>query len=300
MEGEDPEIRPLDSAGKPGGLVILKALPTVVIPDLHARTAYLPALLEWVPPGFSLSIKNALEEGRVQVVCLGDGFHSEARGWKRWTAALREYSGGYQKHRAIDAEMNESLGLMEQVMELKTLFPGHFHFLKGNHENVANEFSRENRPFRKFVSEGAMVADWFEKFMDRKVFQDYYRFEKLLPAFALGNRFCAVHAEPRRHHPRGSLIEATQRREVIFDLTWTANDEAEEGSVVSYLEEYFPGDSKALMFGGHRPVRGRFNRRAAGRYIQIHNPDLPIALVVCDMENFSPDRDIHLVPSRKT
>lgn len=300
LEGEDPEIRPPDAMGNPGGLILLKPIPTIIIPDLHARTAYFPALLEWIPPKFSLPVKNLLEAGQLQVVCLGDGFHSESRRWERWTAAFNEYSGSYRKHKAMDGEMNDSLGLMEQVMELKTCFPGHFHFLKGNHENVANEFSAENRPFCKFVSEGAMVADWFNKFMSRRIFQDYYRFEKSLPAFAVGDRFCAAHAEPRRHHPREDLIEASLNRKIIYDLTWTANDEAEAGSVAAYLEEYFPGDSRALMFGGHRPVRGHFNRRAEGRFIQIHNPDLFIAAIVCGMENFSPETNIHVVPTGKT
>lgn len=40
------------------------------------------------------------------------------------------------------------------IMVLKTGFPAHFHFLKGNHENIKNDLGGGNSPFRKLVSEG--------------------------------------------------------------------------------------------------------------------------------------------------
>ena len=35
---EDPQIRPYDSTGLPGGIVYLKKdIPTIIVPDIHAR-----------------------------------------------------------------------------------------------------------------------------------------------------------------------------------------------------------------------------------------------------------------------
>lgn len=99
-----------------------------------------------------------LSSGKLQVVCVGDGFHSESRAILRWKKALGEYTMDFIEHRAIDEEMSESLGVIIMVMKLKTAFPYFFHFLKGNHENIANENSADNRSFRKFVYEGAMVT----------------------------------------------------------------------------------------------------------------------------------------------
>ena len=84
-------------------------------------------------------VLDRLAEGSIQVVCVGDGFHAEGRALRRWQSALEEFKHGYRRHEAMDAEMRESLGLMEMVMELKAEFPEGFHFLKGNHENITNE-----------------------------------------------------------------------------------------------------------------------------------------------------------------
>lgn len=293
---ELPEIRTCGSDGKPGGLIFLKPIPVIIVPDLHGRIEYLRALLSWIAPDSGNTVYQELSMGRLQVVCVGDGFHSESRGFLRWKDALKEFTGEYRKHRAIDEEMKENLGVMMVIMELKAAFPEYFHFLKGNHENILNEESLDNRPFRKFVYEGAMVKLWFEKFINYKTLRKYYQFEKLLPVFAVGNRFCVSHAEPRKYYERDKLIEAMVNRKIIFDLTWTANDESESGSVIKYLEEYFPGDNKSLMFGGHRPVKDKFKARANGRYLQIHNPDEFIAVYIKKMSEFSTDRNILILP----
>jgi len=296
---ELPKIRPQGSNGKPGGLIVLKPLPTIIVPDLHGRIDYLKTLLSWRPPGSVYNVYQELSMGSLQVICVGDGFHSESRGFLRWKDALKEFTGEYRKHKAIDEEMKESLGVMMIVMELKAAFPEYFHFLKGNHENVLNEESLENRPFRKFVFEGAMVKLWFEKFINNITFKKYYQFEKLLPVFAVGDRFCVSHAEPRMYYSRDKLVEAMIHREIIFDFTWTANDEAETSSVLKYLEEYFPGDSMSLMFGGHRPVKEKYLTRANGRYLQIHNPDEFIAVYIQNMSEFSKERNILILPKRE-
>ncbi len=298
LNTENPDLRPWDSDHVPGGLLLLSSLPTIIVPDLHARIGYLRSLLNWRPPGGKNTVYQGLAMGELQVICVGDGFHSEAMGIRRWRTALEEFTYGFRRHKAMDEEMVKSLGVMMMVMELKAAFPRYFHFLKGNHENVANEDSADNRPFGKFVYEGAMVTAWFHKFMGEETFRKYYEFEKRLPVFAVGNRFCMTHAEPRKHYTQKELIEAMIHREIVYDLTWTANGEAEENSVSGYLEEYFPSDPHARMFGGHRPVRDHFEVRASGRYLQIHNPDRYIAVYIRDMSDFSPERNILILPGK--
>ncbi len=298
LKNESPSIRPPGSNGEPGGLLLLKFQTTIIVPDLHARTGFLESLLSWKPPFSTLPVFEALEKGRIQIVCVGDGFHSETRAVKRWRTAFEEYRGGFRKHKAMDDEMRESLGVMMMVMELKASFPDSFHFLKGNHENVANENSEDNRSFGKFVYEGAMVASWFHRFIPEDIFRNYYEFEKRLPGFAVGNGFCVTHAEPRRYHSRQELIDALIKREILYDLTWTPNGGAEEGSVAAYLEDYFPLNSAARMFGGHRTVPGRYRTRAEGKFIQIHNPDRYNVVFITDMEKFSPDKNIIILPRK--
>ncbi len=296
LSSESPLVRPPDRNGNPGGLLLLPALPAIIVPDLHARIGYLTSLLQWTPPGMRQNVLRGLAEGKLQVVCVGDGFHAEARAVKRWQNAFEEFSGGFQTHSAMDEEMRESLGVMLIVMELKAAFPDFFHFLKGNHENIANENLDENRAFGKFVYEGAMVTSWFKKFISGKVFRKYYRFEKMLPGFAAGDRFCVTHAEPRRYHSRMELTDALIDREILYDLTWTRNGDAEDGSVQRYLKEFFPRSPEARMFGGHRPVTGHFNLRADGKYIQIHNPEIYNTVFIRNMTVFSLQRSFYTLP----
>ncbi len=295
LDDESPLIRPRDSSGTPGGLVLLNPnITTILVPDLHARTGYFTSLINMDLDG--RSVLQGLIEGSLQVLCVGDGFHSEARGAGRWRRAWKEYKGGFHRHEAMDEEMREGLSLMAMVMILKTTFPGGFHFLKGNHENVANVEGEGNRPFGKYAWEGQMVRDWFLDFPGEDMLNRWADFENALPLLAVGHRFLVSHAEPRKFYPRDRLIEYRGDDELIFDFIWTGNGEAEEGSVNLMLEHYLGADDEnTLYFGGHRPVRNLYNLRAGNRYVQIHNPERYIVAVLQSGRDPDPERDIRTI-----
>lgn len=295
LADEDPVIRPRDAHGRPGGLILLPSdRTTIVVPDLHARTGYLTALMDMMLSG--QSVLDALLAGSAQIVCVGDGFHSEARAANRWYRALDEFKGHYHRHEAMDEEMRESLSLMAMVMVLKTAAPDRFHFLKGNHENAANTNINGNRAFWKFVMEGEMVRDWFLKFLGEEMLSRWVEFESSLPLLVVGDRFMISHAEPRRPYSREEMIEYRGNDQLIFDFTWTGNGEAEEGAVETMLTMYLGGGSEgALYFGGHRPVSGLYGLRSNGRYVQIHNPELYVAAILESGRNPLPQRDIRQI-----
>ncbi|MBN1698400.1 MAG: metallophosphoesterase [Spirochaetales bacterium] len=278
LESEDPRTRPRDTKGLPGGIVYLgHDRRTIIVPDLHTRLGFLNTVLT-SGDGLALSL---LAEGRLQVVCLGDGLHNE-QNIQRWLLAYNEYEHGFRDHRFMDEEMAEGLGLMEAVMELKCTFPDGFHFLKGNHENIANETGNGNYSFYKYAEEGAMVTAYVKKVMGKEFFNAYYRFEKNLPLFAAGRNFLTSHAEPARFFSEDEIIEYRRNQEAVYGLTWTPNNKAKAGSVETMLDHYIAEENReeAYYFGGHRPVRGLFGKRAHGRYIQIHNPDRYVVAVI--------------------
>ncbi|HKL86275.1 MAG TPA: hypothetical protein VJ861_08095, partial [Treponemataceae bacterium] len=207
LEHEPHFVRPPDSSGLPGGLLYLKPdIPTLVLPDLHARTDFFMETMNHTLESGQRVIDSMLS-GDSQVLCLGDGFHSEKRGKLRWQDAFKEYTHGYVKKKAMDAEMNESLSLMEMVMECKRAARDNFHFLKGNHENVLNEKGNGNHPFGKFALEGEMVKLYIRMFYGEEFLQTYALFEKSLPLFAVGGTFLASHAEPFEAYTEEDLIE---------------------------------------------------------------------------------------------
>ena len=292
LNHEDPSFRPRDHQGRPGGLLLLNPhLYTIVVPDLHARTGFLDALLDWSWEGATLL--EGLARNKVQVLCVGDGFHSEARGAERWKLAWEECLGGFAIHDHMDAEMRESLGLMSMVMILKAAFPQNFHFLKGNHENIQNRDSGGDKPFGKYACEGLMVREWFLRFYGEELLHDWGEFEQSLPLLGVGERFLVSHAEPRNFHSRDEVIEYRDDANLVYDFTWTGNGEAEDGSVEAMLHHYLGTDSaKGLYFGGHRPIAGRFGLRAEGRYVQIHNPDQRIIAVLAPGADPDPQNDV--------
>lgn len=299
LSREPARIRPHDDSDRPGGVVELhKDIPTILIPDLHARMDFMLAVLFYMD-NTGLTVLERLANRMLQIVCVGDGFHSEGRAAKRWAVALEEYGGGFADHGAMDEEMAESLGLMEMVMELKTAFPGVFHFLKGNHENVANELGEGNFPFRKFAKEGPMVKQYLEQFFGPSFVDTFALYEKNLPLLAVGRNFLVTHAEPKTYYPRERVIAYRGDGELVQGLTWTDNDAAEEGSVARMLEAYLGEQAaRAFHFAGHRPVKGRYATRAGGRFVQIHNPAKFIIAWLPHEGNIVLERDIRELPRK--
>jgi hypothetical protein len=291
---EADAIRPADPEGRPGGLVLLdRGLPTIVVPDLHARMDFFLSVLAYEAEK-GRRVIDLLGESRIQIVCVGDGVHSEGRGARRWRTALEEFQEEYSVHESMDQEMRESLGVMGMVMEVKRSFPGQFHFLKGNHENITNEMGGGNLPFRKFALEGIMTLDYMERFYGEEMVKAYALFEKELPLLAAGRGFLISHAEPGTFYDRESLISYRRHPDVVSGLTWTDNDEAEGGSVQHMLAHYLgeADGSRGYYFTGHRPVSGTYRLRAGGRLVQIHDPERFMIAHLPASSEIEPGRDV--------
>ncbi|MBP5158218.1 MAG: hypothetical protein ILP18_10155 [Treponema sp.] len=347
LRNEAPSYRPLARNGEVGGLLDFtkKRLPVVVVPDLHARPEFLERLLSWK----NGELLNALNEGRCIAVCVGDGVHSERYGdvvraermndpdeewkddydrWKESYDAWFEWKSGSlntedwvkgERGDSMREEMRLCLATVMAVMELKIAFPEHFHFLKGNHENILNMEGEGDHAFRKFAMEGEMVKDFMQELYDDedngdednvnavlKLMRDY---ETSLPIVAAFDHFCVSHAEPervfRRDEPeqpargfgRDEIInyhDEALRDDVVLAFTWTPNEVAEEGSVASIFAELTGGQpEKALWFGGHRPVEGKYALWQDGQYVQIHNPNEMNVAYVSARRPFDVTKDIH-------
>lgn len=296
LDGENESLRPRDTRDRPGGVVkLMPRVPTILIPDLHARTDFLYSVFAATIDGVD-TVAEQLSRGELQMVCVGDAFHSERRGASRWQAAFLEFQEGWKKHKQMDGEMRDSLGVMEMVMLAKLAFPLHFHFLKGNHENISNESGQGNHGFRKYAYEGPMVADYVTRFLGQEFLNSYYKYEKSLPLLCIGNGFLVSHAEPATFYEESRVINHREDPEVIEGLTWTDNDAAEEGSVERMLSEYLGSSTDTVYFGGHRPVGSLYKLRAKNKFVQFHNPERFILVRIQDGQSFDVDRDVIEIP----
>ncbi len=296
--------RPSARDGSAGGLLDFCAgssglqnnIPVIIVPDLHARPDFLINLICCKIKG--QFVLDALNEGNLIVVCVGDGVHSESpdADQMRWMSSFDSWKNRQFDNPSMRQEMHLTLATMMTVMELKCAFPKYFHFLKGNHENVLNYEGLGDHSFRKYAMEGEMVKDFVSDYYNDAVLHLIHCFEYLLPIVAVFDKFCISHAEPCSFYSRDDIInyhDETIQNDVVLNFTWTGNDEATEGSVEE-LYSHLTGSNgqKALWFGGHRPIDGKYLFRQNGHYIQIHNPmEMNVVYVRPDID-FNPSTDI--------
>jgi hypothetical protein len=296
LENEQSDIRPGDSESRPGGLILLKQdLPTVVVPDLHGRSDFLPALMHYQHK--EEKIFDLLKEGRIQIVCVGDGMHSEKRGRARWKIALEEYKKGFADCPAMAEEMTENFHTMAMVMKLKAAFPTLFHFLKGNHENIMDEKINGNHPFAKLAAEGPMTRLYVEKFYGTDFLEKFDRFEKDLPLMVRGRFFIIAHARPKAHYQINEIINYRNHPEVVEGLTWTREANAGKGIIPIMLDEIIGNElEQRFWICGHTAIDDLYNHRMEEHLLEIHNPGLRTIVVLDPNQWFDPDEQIHTLP----
>ena len=279
--GRSFEYRPAASDGKCGSLLDFHEdeLPVVVIPDFHARPYFLLNILEYPiftdsDEGGAATVFEAVAQGRLRLLSVGDILHTERGTRERWGAAYVEFLKEIYTGPAISAEMQEGLCLLCALLVLKTNFPSYVHILKGNHENILNETGGGDFAFKKFVDEGEMCRCFIQEYYGDDILYLMNCVEKGLPLFYFGKQCSVSHAEPMRSFSRDELIDAKQDEDVVRGLIWTNNGEAEEKSARVTVQNLF--DARVpkgyLYLGGHRPVQGNYKILQDGFYIQIHNP----------------------------
>jgi len=193
---------------RPGLVRLRPDLTTLVIPDLHARRDFLDAVLATPDPQSGQSYGHLLAAGRVQVLCLGDVMHSERRGelWRRGMtdAELRE-------------ELGESLGTLKRLAELKLAHPEHFHFLRGNHDDLGpvdgppGDLPLQITRTRAFVSAS----------LGEPLRAELARLFTALPIAAVGKGFVASHADPMFPVSRAEVEARSDRAAVALTRTRT-------------------------------------------------------------------------------
>ncbi len=225
----------------------------------------------------------------------------------------------------MDEEMSLALGAMLFVMELKIAYPENFHFLKGNHDNIADRTDHGDRHFYKYASESAMGASWFLKTYGPDFLESWREFELSLPILAfrpdlknsgsvptktetsasrrpsqtafvtpsLASALIASHAEPAFPLSRDDIIECRDRADAVYALTWTDNDASIHDSVSGTMKNLgiaIPDNSH--WFTGHRSISERVHFRAGGLLAQIHNAHENQFVYIEQGNPFDSDRDI--------
>lgn len=308
----------VDVLSEQGTLPRLPDLPTIIIPDLHARRTMLLDILSAQVGEHSSTggqVFELLQRGRINVVCVGDIVHSEERSnWVinldgEWTAEL------------LDREMVRSLGAGAMVMYLKLQFPEHFHCLRGNHDDITGEMGQ----FRKFVGirrdeqdkvvlvdghlvltadkgESEIVRDWVlaregwgQAFVDA-----WAQFERSLPLLARGSYFVVSHTLPLIPLSEAALHDPNRPREITLELTTSRG--VNSAAIAGTLDNLGIKSIVNRWFYGHTPVpdeknSGKYEEGLDGLLIRLNNPKNYVFAYVpasSDEWRFDPTRDVYI------
>ncbi len=298
LANEDESYRPLNCVGQPGSLLKLyeedaRCLPVVIIPDIHSRPDFIQNILNCTLPKLKLTVKQALEQKKIDLVCVGDAVHTELSSL-RWKLISAEFDGGIHTGHYMQDEMIETLSTLCALMTLKIKYPENFHFLKGNHENILNSSLGGDYAFYKYADEGEMVKSFIQEYYDEKVLNLIAQYENLLPLMAYGKNYVVSHAEPAEAFTTEQLIDARFEDSVVEGLIWTRNGQVKKSTVVPIMNELLgkKAAKKALYFSGHRPVKENYALRQDGKLVQIHNPHKQNIVFVEPGSNFDFEKDI--------
>ncbi|HET8847146.1 MAG TPA: hypothetical protein VFN35_37140 [Ktedonobacteraceae bacterium] len=300
------------------GLLSLPALPTLIIPDLHARRELLIAIL-----GTQLSdgphegqhVFELLQQGHINLVCVGDIVHSE----KRADWVINE--DGEWTEELLEKEMVRSLGAGMMIMSLKLQYPEHFHCLRGNHDDMAGELVED---FRKFVGlryandelvfvdgrpvvtgdkgESKIVREWVlgREGWGQSFLTAWSTFEKRLPLFARGSYYVISHTLPFIALSESDIRDPDRPRESSLELTTRRG--INEAAILGTLENLGLKEQTRRWFYGHSQVSseingGRYEEGLNGLVIRLNNPTQHVFAYVPDSDDqqlFEPARDVYI------
>ena len=277
-----------------------KNLPLIIIPDIHARTNFIKNILNYnITPELNflkiskpISVYQALKKNKIRVICVGDAFHTEVNTIERWKNIQIEFSKNLFTGPAVTSEAKDCFNTLYSLLLLKISFPKNFHFLKGNHENIYNTTGDGYYSFRKIADEGNTLKKFVQHYYGEDILYLISYYEKSLPLISITNQCVISHAEPRTSYTKNELINAKQNPQIIEDLTWTNNDEAEDNSVQQIIHNLLGETSKAIYFSGHRPVKENYRKLYDGIFYQIHNPHNQNVVLVYKDKEFNPETDI--------
>ena len=305
---------------KAGGLVELPDVPTIILPDLHARRGLLIDVLKTRIEEGSVAggqVFELLQQGSVNVVCVGDIVHSETR--SDWVTNL----DGEWTPELLEKEMVRSLGAAAMIMYLKIQYPANFHCLRGNHDDMAGELYAD---FRKFVGlkydendelvchddgrpvltgdkgESKLVREWVlqREGWGQPFLYKWSRFDRALPLMALGSYFVISHTLPRIAVSKADIQDRYRPRIVTLELTSRRGENSE--AINGTLQSLGIKIQTKRWFYGHSQVPaetngGKYDESLDGLAIRLNNPKKYVFAYVPasrDARLFDPAQDVFI------
>jgi len=188
---ENEPYRPLDSKGRPGGLIELPALtPPVIIGDMHAQIDNLLKILS------ENCLLACLESNSVKLIILGDAVHSEVS---------KEMES-----------MDSSILMMDLLLTLKQRFPANVFYIRGNHDSFDPQLSKGG------ISQGLLMRNRLQELRGLEYVLEMEKLYDLLPYVVTSDSYLICHAGPPRNSvSREDIINIRDNPLIAHELTTT-------------------------------------------------------------------------------
>ncbi len=276
-----------------GIVTIHSSLPTIIVPDLHARPEFILKVLEFAVG--QKTILTLLQEQKVNVIFLGDIAHSEDISF--WVHELPEGKIALKQGDELLPEMIHELTTIKILCDIKSAFPGNVHILRGNHDDVRGRIV--GLYMKGMIPQSQMVLEWLVVNFGREFIDLVMEFEDCLALIAEGDNFMTSHSAPGRILHKEEV--KNKEGDVAEMLTWTENREEFGGLRETELKRNICETwrnlgkaAKPLWVAGHRTVEEPmlYREQAGGIFVQINNPTAFIIGIIPANKMFDAEKHI--------
>lgn len=239
-------------------------LPTIIVPDIHARWEFVNHVLQ------------QYATGEYNIVFTGDILHSEGDD-NKWESIelyyIRKCEGRIKDvPQDMKEELDNSFYSLQLILEAKQKLPDNIFLLRGNHDDISCRLQGDYGKYARVFLESTLFRETCKKTYP-ELLKAYYEYEKHMPYLYIGTDFLASHALPDAKVKKKEIKLDDKRTHWRF--SWA--DNTDYGSASVY---YFNDNIKELnpmasyWFCGHRPVSdGLLRLQCAGRLVQNNHPD---------------------------
>ncbi len=264
----------------------------ILVPDLHNREDMLGRALDFQVDGYS--VEQHLSRGSAELVPLGDYTHSERPDF--WSQVDSAWNSENPEPclELMDAEMSQSLRMMESVLRLAEAYPSQVHLIRGNHDDCKPE-----KPYGKLAPTqmvSRLAEQWLHNRCRPEVVEALAGVESRLPLIAAGDGLIVTHTVPCRDLSLAELESGA----CFHEVTRVDNRKNGWGEKPEHLERLQRvadqlGQPDFTWFIGHKPAADGTTHRSqfGGKLIQVGHPVEQYLVAIPAGARFDPDAHIH-------
>lgn len=236
-------------------------LPTIIVPDIHARWDFVDAIFSRFIPG------------EFNILFTGDILHSEGNNYK-WIEIRDNYhdDGWNSAYQPMYEEWFNSFLALHKILEKQKEFPNNVFFLRGNHDDISCKLYGDYGKYCWPLMESKLFRQFGMQF-EAGTLNAYYKFEKKIPYLYIGPDFIASHAIPDEKVKLKDLKLNNAKTHALF--AWPDNTNWSSDCLTHFdVNLRALGQNADYWFCGHRPVKepDLVRVQCNGKLVQNNHP----------------------------